>query len=129
IKRLDGTPTVVYMLNIVGKRNSDDSTFINIGIGRNNVAVTPGTYSLPNYNTLDKYAVSIWYGTLSTKISYYSGGDEVYGPTVVISSMNGGRIKGTFSGKLGNRDWDTSKPNNVIRIKGRFNLPMKPIIK
>ena len=54
-----------------------------------------------------------------------SGGDEIYGPTFVITSLTKKRAKGYFKGKLVDINADTAKPSNTIYVEGRFNVSLK----
>jgi hypothetical protein len=106
------------------KKLNGDSTFFLIGAGRANLPIGVGNYSFP-FNDSSNFSTSvISFYDKNGKI-YMSGGDEIYGTTFYITTLNKKRVKGWFKGKLVDEKADTVKASNTIYVEGRFNVSLK----
>ncbi len=123
---LQGTPPG-FMFDIkTFKRSAGDSSFFSFGVGKANVPITAGDYSVPNGDRTNFPVSTIFFYDNNGKI-YVSGGDEVYGPTFIITSLTRKRAKGYFKGKLVDDKADTVRPSNTIYVEGRFNVSLKNV--
>jgi hypothetical protein len=123
-RNLKGTPPG-YMFDIKSFRKSgSDSSFFLIGVSRANIPISAGNYSFPENDRTNFPTSSIlFYDDAGNQ--YVSGGDEVYGPTFIITSLTKKRAKGYFKSKLIDIKADTVKPSNTITVEGRFNVSLK----
>ena len=121
---LKGTP-LRYDFNIkTFKKSGGDSSFFLFGASRANLPITAGNYSFPNSDRTNLPASGIEFYDNYGK-QYANGGDEIYGPTFIIKSLNKKRAKGYFKSKLADTKADTTKPSNTIYVEGRFNVSLK----
>lgn len=120
---LKGTPPG-YMFYIQSFNESvDDSSSFVFGVSRANDPITAGNYSFPGNNRNNFPTSTItFYNSHGNK--YVSGGDEIYGSSFMITSLNKKRAKGWFKGKLVDIKADTAKPTNAITVVGRFNVSL-----
>jgi hypothetical protein len=122
--RQEGAP-IWYGLDIKAfKKSSRDSSIFLIAASRANITLTAGNYSFPNIDSTSLSTSAISYYD-NSRNRYVSGGDEIYGTTFFITSLNKKRAKGYFKGKLVDIKADTAKPSNTIYVEGRFNLSLK----
>jgi hypothetical protein len=117
--------TIRYNLNITTfKKSYSDSSFFLFNGGRANIPMTAGNYSFPNNDRVNLPASGIeFYDNFGNQ--YVNGGDEIYGPTFIITSLTKKRVKGYFKSKLGDIKADTIRPSNTIYVEGRFNVSLK----
>ena len=114
-----------YMLDIkTFKRSVNDSSFFLLGVSQANEHITTGNYSFPNTDRTNLPTSTITFYN-KKGVQYMSGGDEVYGTTFIITSLNKKRAKGWFKSKLGDIKEDTATLNNSINVNGRFNVSLK----
>jgi hypothetical protein len=122
--RQEGTP-IGYGFDIKTFKKSDsDSSFFSLAAGRANIPINAGDYSFPNIDRTNFSTSSISFYD-NNRNRYVSGGDEIYGPTFIITSLTKKRAKGYFKSKLVDIKADTVKPSNTIYVKGRFNVSLK----
>ena len=122
--RNEGTPPGYGFEIITFKKSDSDSSFFSFGAGRPNTPITAGDYSFFGNDTAKLTTSSISFYD-SNRNRYVSGGDEVYGPTFIITSLTKKRAKGYFKSKLVDIRADTVKPSNTITVEGRFNVSLK----
>lgn len=124
IVRQEGTPPG-YMFEIrTFKKSDSDSAFFSLAAGKNNIPITAGDYSFPNGDRTNLPTSSISFYD-KNRNRYVSGGDEIYGPTFIITSLTKKRAKGYFKSKLVDIKADTAKASNTITVEGRFNVSLK----
>ena len=122
--RQEGTP-IGYGFDIrTFKKSDSDSSFFSLAAGRANIPIIAGDYSFTNINTTSSSTSSISFYD-NNRNRYVSGGDEIYGPTFIITSLAKKRAKGYFKSKLVDIKADTVKPSNTITVEGRFNVSLK----
>ena len=122
--KLEGTPVHYYLDIKTFKKSDSDSSYFLINAGRANIPMTAGNYSFPNSDRTNLPASGIEFNDSNGK-QYANGGDEIYGPTFVITSLTKKRAKGYFKGKLGDIKADTTNASNTITVEGRFNVSLK----
>lgn len=108
------------------KKSDSDSSFFSFGASKANEPITAGDYSFYG-NNLTKLSTSGISFYDNTGNRFVSGGDEVYGPTFIITSLTKKRAKGWFKSKLVDIKADTVKPSNTMNVEGRFNVPLKNV--
>lgn len=119
-----GTPPGYGLQIRAFKKSGGDSSFFSLATGKSNIPITAGDYSFPNIDRTNFSTSTIDFYDNNGK-QYASGGDEIYGPTFIITSLTKKRAKGYFKSKLVDTKADTIRPSNTIYVEGRFNVSLK----
>jgi hypothetical protein len=119
-----GTPPGYGLQIRTFKKSDNDSAFFSLSVGKSNIPITAGDYSFPNVDRTNLSTSSISFYD-NNRNRYVSGGDEIYGPTFIITSLTKKRAKGYFKSRLVDTKADTAKPSNTIYVEGRFNVSLK----
>jgi hypothetical protein len=124
LARHEGTLPAYGFEILTYKKSDGDSSFLSLSAGQPYEPITAGDYSFYGNDSTKLSTSSISYYD-SNGNRYVSGGDEVYGPTFIITSLTKKRAKGWFKSKVIDISADTVKPNNTIDVEGRFNISLK----
>lgn len=126
-------PPVPYLFldGMIGPPDGNNLPHLHIFIEKNdNSVVGPGTYDENHFAAVNGYRIEIDYLEIHPDFSstlWNTSSTTVFGPnpplTIIITSITGGRIKGTFSGKTTN----TTEGSNKTKVitEGVFDLPVE----
>jgi hypothetical protein len=121
----------LFLDGMIGPPTGNHLPYLHIFIDKNDQSVVgPGTYDEKHYAVVNGYRITIAYLEIHPDFSstlWTTGSNSLFGPnppfTITVTSVTGGRVKGTFSGKTTNMA-EGSTGTKVI-TEGVFDLPIE----
>jgi hypothetical protein len=121
----------LFLSGMIGPPDGNNLPHLHIFIEKNDQSVVgPGTYDVNHYAAVNGYRIEIDYLEIGPDFSatlWNTSSTTLFGPnpplTITVTSITGGRIKGTFSGKTTNIN-EGSTGTKVI-TEGVFDLPIE----